>query len=369
MSSQILIYSLLLLMSDLERLGKALRELRTTRGITQDEVIERITAYSEASALGRVERGKQQPKRKNIVELVTKGLEERDPGKVDEFLILAGYEPLSDHEVSRLGLSRQDERPVRPNQQPEPTEVSAETARSPLARAWIILIAACVAASIPLGWLQGWFVWLCCILYSGLYAVSVLLEAAHEFRGRETVWMACVAGSLILPTSLGAMWLDSRFISMDRPEGLWIALFTFVLAAILQWVLVRPALPAYPIVPTKFQAHTAQSAHLKNSIYNLLIVFVFWVPTRHCLETLRQQASTGHRPVTHFCPKPVWLWVVLVLMVGAFVPARSYLLDQMKPSPRHNLYVNLFYIRALLFLLLSVLCLLWYSNSFVEIHP
>jgi len=48
------------------------------------------------------------------------------------------------------------------------------------------------------------------------------------------------------------------------------------------------------VVPTNFQAHTAQAAHLKNTVYFLVIVLLFWLPPFHCVAVLRREIYAGH---------------------------------------------------------------------------
>jgi transcriptional regulator with XRE-family HTH domain len=342
-----------MVMADLKRLGQRFRELRTNRGITQDEVLKRSAAYGDARSLRKLESGEQRPRRKAIIELLADAIREQNQDVFDELLTLAGYQGLDGEELEKLGLSKG---------QPQPAEPLGFPSRRVL-WLWRLLILSGLVASVFLGWRRSGFDWLCSLLYSGLYAVSVVLEAAHEYRGGETLEAAGAAAALVLPTSLGALSLDSRGLATTQSEGLLYALFLFVLAAVLQWIAVRPALPSVTIVKTAFQAQTAQAAHLKNTIYFLLLVFVFWLPPRHCVEAIRQHATSG------LCPKPLWLWIALGAVMAATVPMGSRLLENLKPTPRHNLYINLFWARALLFFLLSATLVIWYSLSVSITEP
>ena len=201
---------------------------------------------------------------------------------------------------------------------------------------------------------------MCCLLYASLYVISVLLESAYGSLAKQTGWAALAAGSTILTTSLAANWADRHFIVAGRSEGLWLALFMFVGGAVFQWFLARPALADYTVVPTRFRSHTAQAAHLKNSVYFLFIIVAFWLPPRHCVETLSAQGARGIMTAT-FCPRPWWLWLAFVLMLLVSIPMGSRLLDNLRPNPGHNRFVTLFYVRALVYFLLSAACVLWYS--------
>jgi transcriptional regulator with XRE-family HTH domain len=346
-------------MPDLESLGKRLRALRESRGITQDQVVERSGVYSESSSLRKIERGEQRPKRAAIIALSAIGLEERDPNVIDELLASADYEALSDPEVARLGLTRPPPTP----QDRSATDETVRAVRAPISEhqlhIWDMVIGVCATMSIWLAALQDWFVFVTCILYAGLFVVSVLLETAYESRGSETVRAAMTAGAMTLAGSLGGLWMDSRLVLAGRPEGLWLVLLLFVVSAAMQWALARPGLPAHATVRARFQPHTAQAAHLKNSLYFLFMVVAFWIPPRHCVEA----SHHGGSAVMMFCPRPVWLWGAFVLVVAASIPMGSRLLENLEPSPRQNLYVTLFYVRALLYGLLSVICLAWYSTE------
>jgi hypothetical protein len=314
------------------------------RGITQDEVIKRSPAYGVDRSLRKLEAGEVQPRRKTIIDLLYSALGERDPSLYDELLTLAGYRALSVQERSTLGLSAS---------QPEQPPVSS--ASRAFRWLWRSIIFAGVLISIPIGWRASGFDWTGSLIYSGLFTVSVMLEAAHELRGRETIEAAAAAAILVLPFSLTALRLDSRGVVAHQHEGLFYALSLIVVAAALQWLAVRPALPSYTIVQTRFQAQTAQAAHLKNTGYFLVLALFFWLPPHHCGEALRLHIEAG------FCPSPLALWIALGLLMAGAVPMGSHLLDNLQPGPRHNLYVTLFWTRALLFFLLSALSLLRYS--------
>jgi transcriptional regulator with XRE-family HTH domain len=341
-------------MIDLEKFGTALRELRESRGITQEAAVERSGAYSDASGLRRIERGDQRPKRAVIVALVREGLLEDDPDQIDELLALAGCQALREAELVRLGLKRRTRlaSPARATLTPPPPPY--------LLRAWTIMALTGAAASVPLALRQNWFVSLCCLLYASLYAISVLLETTYISRRTESTRAAVSAGLTILAVSLAANWVDSHFVGIGWSEGLWLALFIFVAGAIFQWLLIRAALPSEAVVPTRFRSHTGQAAHLKNSIYFLFIVVAFWLPPRHCVAALSAQGA-GVILTATFCPRPWWLWIAFALMLLISIPMGSRLLDNLGPAPGHNRFVILFYTRALLYFLLSAICLIWYS--------
>src|SRR5687768_7297038 len=129
-------------MGDLEQFGKALRELREGRGITQEEAVSRSETYSEASGLRKIERGAQKPKRHVIITLLMKGFEENDPAKIDELLVLAGYQPLTDSERLKMGF------PVLPAEVDNKGLPCRDSLRPSLLRLWNVLICACLIAAL-----------------------------------------------------------------------------------------------------------------------------------------------------------------------------------------------------------------------------
>lgn len=311
-------------------------------------MLKRAAAYGDVRGLRKLEAGELQPKRKAIIELLYEALEERDPAVFDELLSLAGYRGLNDQEKSRLSLAA----PQVPEVQPMlPPHYVPEWLRW----LWRGLIIGGFVATVLAGWGCSGFEWISSLMFSGLFTVSVLLETANEFHGRETIEAAGAAAAIMLPASLAALRFDSRGALMGHSEYLIYALFVIVIAALTQWLLVRPALPSYTIVQTKFQTQPAQAAHLKNTAYFLVLAFLFWLPPHHCRE-----ATIHHLPAA-YCPPPLALWILLVCVIAGTIPMGSRLLDSLQPSAHQNAYITLFWIRALLFFALSAMNLLLYS--------
>jgi len=333
---------------DLKQFGSRFRQLREGRGITQDEVLKRSAAYGDVRSLRKLENGEVQPRRKTIIDLLYRALGERDPFLFDELLTLAGYRALNILEQSELRLSAS---------KPETHRPFHSVSRT-FRWLWRSIILTGILTSVLIGWRASGFAWTSALLYSGLFAVSVMLEAAHEFRGSETVEAAAAAATLVLPFSLAALRLDSRGIATRQPDSLLYALTLIVVAAGLQWLAIRPSLPSYTIVQARFQAQTAQAAHLKNTGYFLVLAFLFWMPAHHCGEAMRRHLEQS------FCPPPWALWIVLVSLIAATVPMGSHLLDNLQWTSSHNTYITLFWTRALLSFVLSALSLLWYSIAF-----
>lgn len=374
--------------SDLEKCGATLRRLRTSRGITQKEVINRVGSYSDESSYRKVERGVRKPERRTLIELAINGVLERRISVVDELLALAGYEGLSEAEIEEFSLknepqsSAQNHPDATTSLPSESSELFTDSDDTDFDRSdWLILssvILASIVAAVLLSSLSEplpqWFVITTSILYASLYLVSVFLETAYQKRSAQVAYRGVVAFCLVLLTSISALVLDGNLARAGRGIGLWLALAIFLVIAVTQWILVRPVLPASSIVKAKFEPHSAQAAHLKNTSYFLLLVVLFWLPTAHFMAAsgspTKREALAKHLSIPgdlglaggSFYPKPEWMWAILLLMIAVALPMGSHLLDNLEPHSRRNLYLNLFYMRLILYFALSAICLIWYST-------
>ena len=353
---------------DLQRFGQTLRELRERRGLTQDDVVERSRAYRDARSVRKIESGEQRPKREIIISLLTKGLDEQNCSTIDNLLRFAGYDPLRDSEITRLDLRPLSQEPQVPPPQPsvDEAEPTPEVERRSLI--WKVAALLCVLATIGMSVILGdVFLIVSAIMYAALYPISILLESAHDFKGDETVAAALLSFAIIWLSSAAALWAET---SILRAAGLWIGIAIFVTSAILQWVLVRPALPALATVPTSFQSMTGRAAHLKNTGYYLIFVFSFWVLPVRCVAI---QTAIRHKLITNghgiLCPPPLWLWMLLGLYLVLFLPMGHTLLGSMRAGPHFDRYLTLILSRAIVGLLLSVICLIWYSIRLSLVIP
>jgi len=370
--------------------GALLKALRKARGLQQKQVIDRIPyLYSTERSYRRIESGERTPDRKAVIEILVKALDETDAAQVDRFLESAGFEGLTESEQKAFGLTREDVRPEHPQQtvvsDPGTPIVQVVAAPSKKQFPWFnlgvvtgsLLLAVAVAATAA--GLPMWFVVVTSILYAGLYAVSILLESAYQSGALVISRTAVYAFCFILVTSVLAFRLDAWIVAVGGETGLEGCLAVFVSAAAGQFVAVRKHLSANAVVEASFQAHTAQSAHLKNTVYFLTAVLFFWLPTVHTMLVIESKLRIGNRDYVAamlsiggtangaWYPHVSWLWMLFIAVFGATLLMRSQLLDNLKPHPRRNRYLILFYIRALLYFLLSVVCLEWYSLSLDKI--
>ena len=366
---------------DLRSFGEELRNLRERRGISQKEVIARIPGrYSSEGAYGRVEQGTRRPDRATLVDILVKGLKETSRDIVDKFLHWAGYEALTDSESNALGV-----RGVADQNVDKVLATPADGLEGPVAPGrptiiigafvlLVLLIASVLVAirvEVPL-----LFVLLTSSLYGGLFVVSILLETAYTASSRKIVAVAAVVFVFMLTTSVLALSLDAARLPSGRTGSFLMALAVFLVSSVAQWFVARFVLPAEGIVPVDFEPHTAQAAHLKNTVYFLSAVAIFWLPAFHGAGTIRQDLLRGERAAAAaaiasargfapglLLPGTAWLWVALLLLVIATLVMRASIIDHLRQHPARNRFLILFYTRALLYFSLGLVCVVWYSET------
>jgi len=357
--------------------GHALAELRHSSGFTQKEVAARVpTHYSDDRAYRRVESGERLPDRDKVIAILNLGMSITQTETINRVLGLAGYSALTEAEIRSVKPA-----PVMgPVATPVvPQKVSAEfwhglRSRKRLGAAIVIslVLSGAVASTGP----NGVIVMLAAVLYGSLYAVSVLLESAFGSDSRRAVPASAGVFCLMLPTSVLALAVDGWLVDAGNTAVLPVSLSVFVLSAGVQWLSVRSALPESAVVPSRFPSHTAQAAHLKNTLYFLLIVVLFWLPPFHCIAVLRREIRAGNAaPVREMlgravilgrgvvCLNSTWLWGLFLLLALLAIPMGAWLTNNLNPHPKTNTYTNLLYLRAFLYFLLILACLIWFSSS------
>ena len=358
-------------------MGQALAELRRSWGLTQKEVAARVsTYYSDERAYRRVERGERLPDRDNVIAIVTVGLGVVSPETINRLLVLAGYADLTEAEARSLNPA--------PVTVPTPPLIVPQKAG---ARSWLgtdgrkrlvavvvsfLIVSGAIASTSP----HAVIVMLTSALYGCLYAVSVLLESAFGTSNGKAARAGTRVFCLMLLTSVLALAADEWLVEAGGSTALSVSLSVFVLSAGFQWLWVKRVLPESVIVPSRFQAHTAQAAHLKNTAYFLLIVVLFWLPPVHCISVLRREIRLGHADLARnmlggwviigpdvVCLNVACLWGLFLLLLLLAIPMSAWLLNNLKPHPKTNTYINLLYLRAFLYFLLILVCLIWFSSS------
>jgi len=359
--------------------GRAIAQLRKNQGLTQKEVADRLsTYYSDDSAYRRIENGKRLAGRAAAIAILVQGLLVTDLEQINSCLALAGYNSLSADEAASRDLQK-TEANYPSGSTPENPGLWNQTLARPRFKSFGIVLA---FGSIVLSvWIasrigEWWFPLVSSMMYAALYVASLFLESAYEFDPARVLPAAIFAFCFMLSTSVAALAVDARCVALGKHYAMWLALTVFVLAGVLQWLLVRPALPAYTIVKTSYPSHTAQSAHLKNTEYFLFIVLLFWLPPFHCISVLRREAHLGNSGLVRellghwflvgkgiLCLNVEGLWVIFFVIIVAAMLMRGRLLDSLEPHPMKNFYTTLFYARALIYFTMCIVCISWYADS------
>lgn len=355
--------------------------MREARGLLQKDMADRLpTYYSSEGNYARAEQGRRLPERDGAVAILRDGLRLMEIPKINEALALAGYDPLTPEEASLIQPASADRSLPPVVRSPSPVDRALATPSRYLAvtaAATLVGFAIAAASGLDLA-----ITMLCALLYAGLYAVSVCLETAYAPALLPVAPTASVVFALMLISSIGAVAIDHALVLAEQAVALPAALVVSVLAAVAQWVIARTVLPSVAVVRATFEPHTAQVAHLKNTGYFLLIVFLFWLPPLHCVTVLRRQIALGQEAWVRtllsqtflvgrnlICFKPAVLWVVLLVMAIITIPMGSKLLDNLPTHGRKNVYSILLYLRGALYFSLATICLGWYSVSLASLLP
>lgn len=361
--------------------GSALKALRQAKGIQQKEIVTRISQhYSTERSYRRIESGERVPDRNVIIDVLTKGLLETKGEEIDRLLNLAGYEKLNAREDQQLGIERR-----RPAELPDMNLTEISIARPALddefcsdwSWRYIGLVIASVMAAVIIALgarsIPFWFVVLTSAMYAALYSVSVLLETAYQTHAPKASQAATLIFGFMLLSSVVALTFDSRQVSSRSSAGFGVCLAIFLGAAVAQSAAVRNVLSSDSVVAASFHAHTAQSAHFKNTGYFLSVLFFWFLPfhmilviERDLLADPGDLAKSLNRAVSGSWsryPPPLWLWMMLAALAGATLLMRGKIVDNLTPHTRRNRYLNLFYTRAFLYFSLSSISLVWYSDS------
>jgi transcriptional regulator with XRE-family HTH domain len=358
--------------SNVKAFGERVAQLRLAKGLTQKEVLARIPGtYADEKGYGRIEHGDRKPSRDIAVAILARGLDLGDAEEVNAALAILGYEGLSIPELQSYGLEGQ--------KQAGPEKGSRRPTMNARAACLVLFLAFALAFWIVIHFDrdQTEFTITTCVLYAGLYVISLFLETVYEGRIYQSLSRGAMLFSFILITSVVALASDVALVQTAHPEGLWVSLVIFFAAGLLQWSFVRRSLPDRSVVHTTFEALTSQSAHLKNTAYFLLIVILFWIPPMHCRLVLNQQARAGHpeavrhslashsvlTPEGMICPPVEWLWVLFIVMVIVSIPMGARLIENLPSHPQRNIFLNLFYLRVIVYFSLVLICLGWHSYS------
>ncbi|MBI3411842.1 MAG: hypothetical protein HY040_26215 [Planctomycetes bacterium] len=310
--------------------------------------------------------------------ILATGLAIVDVQKINDVLDLAGYAPLTTAEAQMFHLALPHASvslPVRSTTPPNHRR-SFRTTKARLPTAGILLASVTISCLIAASSGHGLFLIVTGMLYAALYADSLLQESALD-TSRADVWpVAAWLSALMLLSSVAALAIDEWLASIGNPAALALSLGITLIAAAVQWVISRTVLSESVVVPLRFQAHTAQAAHLKNTSYFLVIVVLFWVPPFHCVAAMQREIRTGHslwaksalahrvivgKDFAALNPELLWFAFAGLGLLALAMAVR--LLENLSSHPSQNRYTALLYLRAVLYFLLVLICLFWYSSE------
>jgi hypothetical protein len=221
-------------------------------------------------------------------------------------------------------------------------------------------------------------------IFAGIVALSVFMEIAYQYhRFAVLAWTAAPAVLLWIAVALaGAMASDWGLTGSGRTSGLALSNGVLLAAAALQYLVLRPFLPAYPITEAMFQTWTAQAAYLKDTVYALVFAALFTLMPFHFIIAMQRELQNGRHRMAfelltggRFAVAPlhspyITPWILgLLLICGAIysIVSTAHLLEALKVTEYSNLFIHTIQIRWLLYLALGLEGLAWYHSALNEL--
>lgn len=222
------------------------------------------------------------------------------------------------------------------------------------------------------------------VICASIVALSVFMEIAYQYdRFVAFAWTAAPVVFLwIAMAVVGALASDWRLTRSGRVSGLAASIAVLLAAAALQYLVLRPFLPAYPISEATFQTWTAQAAYLKDTAYAVIFATLFTLVPFHFIITMQRELQSGrHRMAfelltgSRFAVAPLrapyirlWLLGGLLACGGIYsIVSTAHLLEALKVTEYSNLFIHTIQIRWLLFLALGLEGLAWYHSALNEL--
>jgi len=179
----------------------------------------------------------------------------------------------------------------------------------------------------------------------------------------------------MMGSAIAGLEIDRKLTVTNRTNGLAVSVATFLIAAAILFVVLIRFLPPFPITQSTLQSYPAQAAYLKDTTYFLVLAFCFLILPFHFIATLEREMAQGRgdqvlglltskqisvAPKGTIYPR-FWALSSLLVVLAAFsLVMTSRLLDHLKPGPNMNLFIQLVYVRGILYFGLAIECLIWY---------
>jgi len=222
------------------------------------------------------------------------------------------------------------------------------------------------------------------VIFACIVALSVFMEIAYQYdRFAAFAWTAAPVVFLWMAAAgIGALATDWRLTRAGRASGLAASIGVLVSAAALQYMVLRPFLPIFPITEATFQTWTAQAAFLKDTVYTVAFTALFTLVPFHFIVTMQRELQGGRHRMAfelltggRFAVAPtrapyIRAWLLGVLLVcGAIysIVSTAHLLEALKVTEYSNLFIHTIQIRWLLFLALGLEGLAWYHSALNEL--
>jgi DNA-binding winged helix-turn-helix (wHTH) protein len=217
-------------------------------------------------------------------------------------------------------------------------------------------------------------------LYAALYAVAIPLEVAYQFNrfGAAALKTASFAFAWIMIAAVASLFADRKLTLRGRLSGVIISGFAFLTAAAILSAALTRFLPDVPITEAVFQSYPARAAYLKDVSLFLLLAFIFLILPFHFISTMEREIGLGRcrlvldvlegkKPAAMsrgtIYPRFWALAVTLVALGIVWLGATAHLLENLKPGSYMNLFVELVYLRGILYFGLGLLCIAWYHRA------
>jgi DNA-binding winged helix-turn-helix (wHTH) protein len=214
------------------------------------------------------------------------------------------------------------------------------------------------------------------LLYGAYYVVSLLVEVMYQFDrfGRSALKVAPLVFLGMAVSATTSLEVDRRLTQNGRDKGLLASVIFVLFTAAILFGLMTFFVPSFPITESVLQTYPAQAAFLKDMTYIVLLVILFVIlPFHFIVATQRRLARdknyTAQREARANQEQhlPYWsFWALAILLVVFLIMSvmmTARLLDNLKPNPYHNLFVQLAYLRGALFFGLGIYCLVWYRTA------
>jgi DNA-binding winged helix-turn-helix (wHTH) protein len=223
-----------------------------------------------------------------------------------------------------------------------------------------------------------------CAIYAALYSEAVFLEVAYDFdRYRHvTVGISLLVFGWIMIISLFALTADRKLTLQDRKGGLLTSILIFLVSAIGAFVIVIYLLPNSQVTQATFQTYPAQAAYLKDIVYFLALALLFLILPFHFVTRMEAEVRKGlHGAVLEtlttsklavlprgtIYPQFWALSLLLLFFAGMAIAMTTHLVDGLLSARYRNLFIQLVYLRGILYFGLGIECLVWYRNALNEI--